>query len=234
MKTFLTAVILAAICFYSIQANAQQRVSSSRPGDAPRIRAGEKYYVIFMAHQDSENTIPMSHTFAVFLRTTGEGANRTIVETATINWLPEAGHVALTRPAEPGVNKTLAQTLAWAKERNLEVTMRGPYEIDADFYRQAVAQVARLENGRFQYRCYAARSRNTAKNCIYAVADLFDDETPLDTGSSRGLEATMKVVEYFKPRFKSKELASAEFAPLLADLKLYDLRNPGSEVLAGE
>jgi hypothetical protein len=227
-------VVVGVACLYAIQTHAQQRVVSARPSNTPAIPGEEKYYVVLLAHQDAENTIPMSHTFAVFMRTRGEGANRKVMETATINWLPKSGHISIARPAEPGVNKPLGETLEWAKQRNLEVSMCGPFEIDAGFYQRAVAHVARLERGEFQYRCYA-KLRNTTKNCIYAVADIFDDEPRLDTGSSRGTESMLKVLEYYKPRFKSKELAASEFAPLLADLKLNGLRQAGMETaMAGE
>jgi hypothetical protein len=227
-------IVIGVACLYAIQTHAQQRVVSARPSNAPAISGVENYYVVLLAHQDAENSIPMSHTFAVFMRTRGEGANRKIMETAKINWLPKSGHISIARPAEPGVNKPLAETLEWAKQRNLEVSLCGPFEIDADFYKRAVAHVARLERGDFQYRCYA-KLRNTTKNCICAVADIFDDEPRLDTGSSRGTESMLKVVEYYKPRFKSMELAASDFSPLLADLNLNGFRHAVLEtVMAGE
>lgn len=227
-------VVIGVACLHAFQTHAQQRVVSARPGNASAIPGDQKYYVVLLAHQDAENTIPMSHAFAVFMRTRGEGASRKVMETATINWLPKSGHISITRAAEPGVNKPLAETLQWAKQRNLEVSMCGPFEIDADFYKHAVAHVARLERGEFEYRCYV-KQRNTTKNCIYAVADIFDDQPRLDTGSSRGTESMLKVAEYYKPRFKSNELAVNQFAPLLADLKLNGFRHAVLETaMAGE
>lgn len=231
MKTFFYALVVAAICFYAIDAQAQQQVSP-RPETSPPSKSGEKHYVIFLAHQDRDNTIAMSHTFAVFLRTEGTPANRKVTESATINWLPASGHISVVRPAEVGVNKSLAETLAWARDQELEISVLGPFEIDAEFYRQAVAQMQRLERGEFKYRCYDARSRVTAKNCIHAVADIFADEELLDTGGSRGLEATQKVVEYFRPRFKSNELTGAEWSGLLAEFKLAEYHRPTTEMTA--
>lgn len=232
MKSFLYAAVFAALCFYAVSAHAQQRVASHRPSNQPQVRSGEKHYVVFLAHQSSDNKIAMSHTFALFLRTQGDQANQKIIETATINWLPASGHISLVRPAELGVNKPLAETLEWARDHGLEISAIGPFEIDAEFYRRAVAQVARLERGEFKYRCYNATSRVTAKNCIYAVADLFDDEQQLDTGSSRGLEATKKVVEYFRPRFKSAELTGIDGASLLGEFKLAEYRQAAADMTA--
>jgi hypothetical protein len=232
MKTFLYAAVFAAVCLYAMHAKAQQQTVAQPVNDPPQMRNVEKYYVVFLAHQSSENKIAMSHTFALFLRTQGDQANRNIIETATINWLPASGQISVVRPAEPGVNKELAETLAWARGQELEISVIGPFEIDADFYRRAAAQMARLERGELQYRCYNANSRVTAKNCIYAVADIFEDQPQLDTGGSRGLEATQKVVEYFRPRFKSPELMGTEWLPLLAEFKLAEYRRPTSEMTA--
>jgi hypothetical protein len=232
MKTFLYAAVFAAICLYAVHASAQQQVVSQPMNDRPQLRNGEKYYVVFLAHQSSDNKIAMSHTFALFLRTRGDQANRKITETATINWLPASGQISVIRPAERGVNKALTETLDWARDHELEISVIGPFEIDAEFYRRAAVQAARLERGELQYRCYNANSRVTAKNCIYAVADLFEDQPHLDTGSSRGLEATQKVVEYFRPRFKSPELMGTEWSPLLAEFKLAEYRRPTSEMTA--
>jgi len=233
MKTFLFACVLVAVCICAIAADSQRKVSASKPENVPTIPADEKYYAVFLAHQDAENTIPMSHTFALFMKTRDDGAHRKIVDTATINWLPLSGHVSIARPAEQGVNKSLAETLQWAKERNLEVSISGPYEIDADFYGRAASQASRLERGEFKYRCHV-KMRDTTKNCIYAVADIFDDEPQLDTGTSRGRESLSEIVEYFRPKFKSHELILSEFAPVSAELKLSEIRTVDTERLAAE
>lgn len=174
----------------------------------------------------------MSHTYALFLRTQGDRSGRKIIETAVINWLPTSGHISVVRPAEPGVNQDLSATIAWARDNELEISVIGPFEIDAEFYSRAVAQSARLQRGELKYRCYDARSRMTAKNCIHAVADLFEEEELLDTGSSRGLEATRKVVEYFRPRFKSPELTGAEWSALLGEFQLAEYRRPAEDMTA--
>lgn len=233
MKMFFFACVTIVVCIFAIEAGSQQKGLASKPDNLPTISAGEKYYAVFLAHQDADNTIPMSHTFAVFMKTRDDGTHRTIVDTATINWLPLSGHVSIARPAEQGVNKSLAETLQRAKERNLEVSMSGPYEIDADFYQRAVAQVARLDRGEFKYRCHV-KMRDTTKNCIYAVADIFDDEPQLDTGTSRGRESLSEIVEHFRPKFKSHELILSEFAPVMAELKLSEIRTADAETVAAE
>ncbi|MCE9606701.1 MAG: hypothetical protein K8U03_17565 [Planctomycetia bacterium] len=240
MKTIFFAVVFVAVCVYALEVRPEKLFASKRvPLAPPAIPTGERFYVVLLAHQNQENEIAMSHTFAVFLRTSGTGAEHQVLETRTINWLPVSGHVSIVRPAEPGINKSLAETLAWAKQRGLELTMRGPYEIDAEFFGRAAAQVARLERGDFKYRCFNTQSRNTAKNCIHAVADIFEDQGRIDTGSARGHEAMLKVAEYFQPRFKGKELLAADAEPLLAKLNLQDLRKQAGEqnlgaVAAGE
>lgn len=232
MKTFLYTALVAVLCVSAVGVYGFERSSSPHSSSIPEVRSGDNYYAIFMAHQSSDNTIAMSHTFALFLRTRGEGPERRIVESKVINWLPASGQISVVRPAELGVNKSIADTISWAKERNLEISVIGPFEIDAEFYRQAATQAERLERGEFKYRCYDARFRSTAKNCVHAVADMFDDEPKLETGTSRGLEATLKVVEHFRPRFKSAELTGTEWSPLLAAADLDKLPQRNIEMTA--
>lgn len=163
----------------------------------------ERFFVVLLSQQSADNRIKWSHTFATFIRTDGASPRPHIVETRTISWLPASEIVSVARPAEPGVNKSLEATLAWAEAHGLQITVNGPFEIQRDLYDRAVAQATRLERGEIKYKANDRCMRGTAKNCSHAVADIVEDHGRLDSGVARGQDATLMVVHHFEPFFVS-------------------------------
>jgi hypothetical protein len=195
--------------------------------------SGDRYFAVFLAHQSSDNEVKFSHTFATFVRTTaGRQQGRVITEQQTISWFPKAGVVSIARGPETGVNMTLEQSLAWAAERNLDVTLSGPYEINAELYGRVAKQVERLNKGELKYRCFDGMSRATAKNCIHALSDVDTDNGRLNSGSARGHDGTMLVVEHLKRFFVSPAVAP-EADSLLDALNLRRLKQPAAAAIAG-
>ena len=79
-----------------------------------RVRGAEFYYVMVFGSQSQPKQLRYTHTWATFIKATGEGAdpNGYALESNTISWLPETLDVKVWRPwAEPGVNLDLYQTL---------------------------------------------------------------------------------------------------------------------------
>jgi hypothetical protein len=226
----ISATVLAGLVLVAVPTLAGD-LTVAKQGVEPR--PGERYFAVFLAQQSADNEIKLSHTFATFVRTTaGERQARVITEQQTISWFPKSGIVSIARAAEPGVNKSLAQSLAWAEERDLEVTLLGPYEINAELYDRVVKQVERLNNGELKYRCFDTMSRATAKNCIHALSDIDVDNGRLNTGSTRGRDATQMVVEHLKRFFVSQGVVP-EADSLLDALGLTRFKQPALEAVAG-
>jgi hypothetical protein len=197
------------------------------------LQAGERYFAVFLAHQSSDNEVKMSHTFATFVRTTaGPRQGRVIKEQQTISWFPKSENVSIARAAEVGVNKSLESSLAWAEDRHLDITVIGPFEINGELYQRVAKQVERLNKGELKYRCFDTLSRATAKNCIHAVSDVDVDNGRLNSGSTRGHDGTLMVVEHLKRFFVSQGTAP-EADSLLDALNLRRFKQPATGAIAG-
>lgn len=172
-----------------------------------RQAGGERCYVALFAYQGKiGNPIESSHTFATFLRATDAGS---VVESHTISWCSTTDIIKLLRPAEPGINKSLAQTLDYAQAHELKILLCGAYEIRPEFLRRAATYMKQFDEGRIQYKVVDRLVRNRVKNCISAVADIYEDHGRVDTGSTRGAEATLLVVEHLKPLYLDERGLSA-------------------------
>jgi hypothetical protein len=206
----------------NLQADRSQSVLSSPP---------ERFFVVLLSHQSADNVIKWSHTFATFIRASGASPNMRIIETRTISWLPAAGIVSLAHPAEPGVNKSLAESVAWAEAHGLQVIVNGPFEIRPELYRRAWEQAARLERGELRYKANDRLGRDKAKSCSHAIADIVEDHGRLDTGITRGQDATELVVRHFEPFFVSTG-ATGESSQLLQSLNLARFVKPQTNIVA--
>ena len=180
----------------------------------PALPADERYYVVLFASQNSSNDPRSSHTFATFVRIDREEdpRNRALWETArslTISWLPASGSYRLLQRPVAGRNYTLHETLAWAEERGLTTTMRGPFEIGKDVYERAAKQKERLDSGAVSYKALDRRFRpDVAINCIHAVSDILPGPL-LTTGDARGEAATAMVADHFRPHLIDPERTHA-------------------------
>lgn len=141
--------------------------------------AAEELYFMIVFGADGASLRPRdAHTFATFVKATGEGRSLATgeLEVVTISWLPRSGivHAARLFP-EPGRNFGLRESLDLAYRQGGQVCRWGPYQIRPELYYRALAQCARLESGQVRYKA-AVTGYHTARvaNCIRAVSDLAD------------------------------------------------------------
>jgi hypothetical protein len=156
-------------------------------------RADEAYYMIVFGQQDGANQPELSHTFATFVKVTGDGPDKTkyAIDSHTISWMPRSLEVKILRRPEEGVNLSLKDTLRHAQAIKVEVSMWGSFHIKKELYDRALRQEARLQKGDIDYKTLDVRFRpNTAMNCIHAVCDIDMDKGLLATGTAHGDEAS--------------------------------------------
>jgi hypothetical protein len=168
-------------------------------GRTPPVAAQQPtFYMIIFAAQAEPNEIRASHTFATFVKVSGP--DRQSVQSHTISWLPATLDIVAWRTdAEPGKNLSLQDTLRWARTMGDRLFMWGPYQINPELYRRAVAREARLQGGALQYKTVDDRYRlGIAVNCIHAVSDIDVDSRVLDTGTERGETASQLVADYLR------------------------------------
>lgn len=138
---------------------------------------GERCFVLIWASQRVPRTARYSHTFVTVVRAAARVPGSVeILEVHTISWLPATLDIRplAVRP-EPGVNLTLAETLAYARRNGERVSLWGPFECRTSFYRRFLVQKHFLETSGIGYQCVdnigeAARTGNGC-NCIHAIAD---------------------------------------------------------------
>jgi len=181
-------------------------------------KSEERFFIALFAYQTPDNPIENSHTFATLLRT-DRGCQK-VRESLTISWCSTTNIIKLTRPAEPGDNKSLEQTLAYAVGRKLDIFLCALFETKSELFERAAAQVKRLKEGRLRYQVVDRFNRNQVKNCISAVADLYEDDGRLDTGAARGYDATMMVLEHLRPFYVDHGVTGPEKDRLITALGL--------------
>jgi hypothetical protein len=159
--------------------------------------AEEFYFVLVFGHHGPSNLPRSTHTFATFVKATGEGpwADQYTVESHTISWSPAtlAVRAARLRP-EAGINLDLEASLHWALSLGARVSCWGPFQIRKELYDRALRQIARLQSGRVQYKAADSGFRTeAATNCFHAVSDIDTDHGLLDTGAAYGEAASYLV-----------------------------------------
>ncbi len=140
-------------------------------------RAGTFYYSMIFGSDSSPKRLRYSHTWAVFIKATGEGTdpNGYAIEYRTISWMPQRGEVRVLNPVpEPGVNLDLYQTLATEYSHGDTVTMWGPFVMREEMYERALRVASVLESGEARYRAISGMDLLTA-DCIHAVAAVDPD-----------------------------------------------------------
>jgi len=83
-------------------------------GPARTSAANDFFYVIIFGSEDDPKHLKFSHTWATFVRATGEGSDPSAyaVTSHTISWQPRTLDVVLLRHSpEPGVNLGLDETM---------------------------------------------------------------------------------------------------------------------------
>jgi hypothetical protein len=165
-------------------------------------RADESYYMIVYGAQRTPNVPRFTHTFATFVKATGEGNDKTKykVEEHTISWIAKTKEIVVARARpEPGVNLSLKESLALAASLEEKVSMWGPFEIKKELYDRALKQIDRLESNKVEYKAIDLRFRpESATNCIHAVSDIDADDGLLDVGTACGDEASRAVAGHLR------------------------------------
>ena len=135
--------------------------------------AADLYYVMIFGSQPHPKQLRYSHTWATFLKASGEGcdANAYAIEAHTISWMPASLDVKVFSPQpEPGVNLDLDQTLAMAASHAENVTMWGPFRIGPEVYDRSLRVHEKLSNGAVRYRAIDGANNVFISDCIHAVA----------------------------------------------------------------
>ena len=128
---------------------------------------GEHYYLTVFGSQSVPYRTRYTHTWATFVRAAPLADGGVSVQADTISWMPATLHIRplAVRP-EPGVNLSLAETLAWAAAVSSRVSVVGPFEIDADRYARLTARKAELQSGAIRYRAAGGPTRQSpVSNC---------------------------------------------------------------------
>ena len=138
-----------------------------------RAGAGEFYYVMIFGSQGSPKFLRYTHTFATFIKATGEGPDPAnyAVEAHTISWLPATGVVRVLSPLpERGVNFDLDQTLAYVTSKRETVTVWGPFRIGKILWDRSLELRAIVHSGKPRYRAISNARDMLISDCIHAVA----------------------------------------------------------------
>jgi hypothetical protein len=172
----------------------------------PALAQQDGYYMTMFASEAAPNVARSSHTFATFVHVEA-GA---VAEELTVSWLPAPGHFGpdYTMPRfdrVPGHNYTLDETVAMGAGRM--VTYWGPMAITQSLYERAAARVAFLERAETSYKMFVLSDTlrgpalenqpGGAINCIMGVSDIGGY---LNTGTSYGIGASQKVLEFLLPQ----------------------------------
>jgi hypothetical protein len=144
-----------------------------------------------------------SHTFATFVKATGEGpwSGAYRLEAHTISWLPRSLEirVAAVLP-ELGWNAGLHQTLHWAAATGQRVSLWGPYWIAPGLYHAALRQIALLRSGAVCYQAIdSGRPTDRVSNCIHAIGSVADGYRPRLLLPGWGETASANLAARFAP-----------------------------------
>ena len=145
---------------------------------APTRRATEFYYLMVFGSQQIPPRAKYSHSFAVFVRATGQGAcaENYALEYYTISWVPQTLDIRLLALSpECGQNLELHATIHWALSTEQRISMWGPYLVNGDRYWRAAQQVQLLQSGQVGYKALdSGFPTDVATNCIHAVSSVVD------------------------------------------------------------
>jgi hypothetical protein len=168
------------------------------PAAAQLTAAQERYYLIVFANQGAARDPRFAHTFATFVRARSSASSgNQVLEVHTISWMPASQRTAIFRLfPEPGALYDLQLSLAWAYSVHATVSTWGPYEIEKELYKRAVAQGRRLRAGGVQFKTVDGRFRPNALNCVHAVSDIDTDQGRLHAGLAWGEAASHQVVRH--------------------------------------
>jgi hypothetical protein len=195
-------------------------------GPAP---ACEHYFVVVFGSQRDLGRPKYTHTFATFVKATGEGKclRDYRVEVITISWLPQSLDVEPLRlKPECGQNFELHETLRYVISEEEKVSKWGPYPIEKELYDRALKQAAHLQSGEVRYKAAdTGYQTSEVSNCIHAVSDLVEERYRLRVASPGwGNFASYVITLRFRPWILDSEQADERVSELLG-LGDYDVEN---------
>ncbi len=164
--------------------------------------AGEAYFLLMFASQQSPPYPNHAHTSATFVRVPYDGNQPRLsgMEACTISWLPAnlkiRDHALL---PEPGHNFGLHETLRSAGEDQQRVSLWGPYQIHPELYYRALQQVQLLQSGQVRYKAVdAGYSTDHVSNCIHAVSAIAEGHRLRVLSPGWGETASYAVLRRFR------------------------------------
>ena len=169
-----------------------------------RPSAEEFYYVAVFGSQTYPNNPDYAHTFAAFVKASGDGPCPTsyaVEDSFCISWLPRNLKIRVSALLpECGANFGLRETIDYALANEERVSMWGPYRIEKELYDKAVAQVNLLQSGEVRYKAVDSGYPNDrVSNCIHAVAVCAGGYRVRVLSPAFGQTASWVVLQRFKP-----------------------------------
>jgi hypothetical protein len=220
-RTLLITTLLASASTVGLWKSKCAADLAFRPGNASAQPAGvsnvdaaataPKYYAVLYTYQDGENHVMKSHTFATFVKATGNAATKYSWEAYDVSWLPAkfADTLKLSFFPTAGKNFSVADTLKFAHRLGVEVRTVGPIEIDAELFAAAVRQTEKLAAGSIRYKLYDSSkggvlgAKGNVLHCIDAIGNIAGD---MHSGSVRGHASAERLVAHFQPHVKSQNV----------------------------
>lgn len=151
---------------------------------AKPVQANVHYYMLIFGAQTQPKLPRFTHTFCTIVRVVDAfpACPNPLIEAYTISWLPQTMRIHPYRlRAEPGHNFTLEETLRWAAQNHMHVSLWGPYAIEEDFFCRVYSEYERFERGEYLYKAIDPPRRGDVKaDCIHAVTDV-DQRDSRDT-----------------------------------------------------
>jgi hypothetical protein len=166
-----------------------------------KASAADRYYIlIFGAEAPPVNPPRYSHSFATFVKVTGDESDNSqcAIEALTISWLSSSLklHPWLLKPGQ-GTLLDLKSTLAWCRDNHMRISMWGPFQIRAELYAKAQTRVELLQSGAISYNEIDRPWRPQAADCIHAVSGVDVEPGLLRTRSAHGDSASYILVCHF-------------------------------------
>jgi hypothetical protein len=143
---------------------------------AQTVAAGDLYYLIIWGSDVSPKRLKYTHTWATFIRATGEGSDPANYALAvhSISWLPATLNIRVwDLVPEPGVNLEMIETLDAVMSQGESVTAWGPFVIRPELYALSLRQWAWLHSGIVRYRAIDGPWDREVSDCIHAITDVY-------------------------------------------------------------
>ena len=131
------------------------------------------YYVLVFGSQSDPKRLKYTHTWATFVRATGEGQDPSAyaLQSHTISWYPASREVKVFSPfPEQGVNLTLEETLAEVGRTKEKVKLWGPFLLKKEVYDRSLEIYRLAQTDLPRYRAISNSLDMLVSDCIHAVA----------------------------------------------------------------